>query len=126
MKLTLFLVFLTSFVHAAFNDFECELRTYDQKNVEINVESQFGSGMRTVRMLVSSDNGVDTFNYYVTSRYNRGFNEIEYFGGGMRLEIDLWPDTAPRWGRSYRAEFSSMDLDSNSRYSNILCRYTRI
>tara|TARA_B100001971_G_C18268036_1_gene596482 strand:+ start:52395 stop:52787 length:393 start_codon:yes stop_codon:yes gene_type:complete len=130
MKALLFLSIMTLGLsvnaNAAFNDFECEFTTRDQKSVELNVESQFGGGMRTVNMSVRDDDGTDTFRYYVSTRYDRSFKKIEYFGGGIRLEIDLWPDTNPRYGRTYRAQYSSWDLGSNSNYFNILCRYTRI
>lgn len=126
MKVLVILGLLSSFSFAAFNDFECEFTTNDSQSVSIEIERQRGAGLRRASVEVDNDGTTDTFNYYVSSRYDRAFNEIRYFGGGMDLEIDLWPDTTPKWGRSYRAQFRSWDIGNNTNNYNILCRYTRI
>lgn len=126
MKVLMILLITSSFAMATFNDFECDFTTSDGMNVSVEIESQRGAGMRRATIAVRNNGEVDYYNYYVNSRYNRAFNEIRYFGGGMDLEIDLWPDAQPRWGRSYRADLRTWDLGNNSSNYNILCRYTRI
>ena len=122
MKILLLVFTLSTFAFAGFNDFECEFNTRSGGSVMVEVEQSFGGGSSRINVITDSDRR----DYWVSRRYNRGLNEIEFFGGGIRLEIDLWPDTVPRWGRTYRADFNSWDIDNNVSYYNINCRYTRI
>ena len=128
MKLLgLLFVFISfSAAQASFNEFECEFETEEGKEVTIEVEKPFGgSSSRSARMTVTSENQVDVHNFFVTARFPRYSDRIEYFGGNFNLTIDLWPDRAPRWGRTYRSDFHSWILDEGRFYHNIDCRYTR-
>jgi hypothetical protein len=125
MKSLIILTLVSSFAMAAFNDFECDFRTRSGKAVSVEVESSFGSSISRRLNMSVVDNGTITQKiYWTTARYNRAFNEIEYYGAGTRLRIDMWPDQRPVWGRSYRAEFTSWDLEDSTSYFNTRCRYT--
>ena len=56
----------------------------------------------------------DTFQYNVTSGRFSDFNQIIYRAPGLSLEVDLWPDSNPRWGRSYSATLNSTDLNNEA------------
>lgn len=116
-----------SFSAMAFlNEVECEA-TKNGKTVYLEIEQPFpqGSSFRNANMEVMSDEGDKTFRYNVTyRRFSGGFNSITYTGAGLRLEVDLWPDSAPRWGRTYRGTISSSDLEE--RYIQAECRYPHI
>jgi len=126
MKFLIFISLMSTLAFANFNDFECDFRTQDNKSVSVDIESSFGGSQKRMNLRIDSNNNQEEYSYWVFSRYNRAFNEIEFLGSGNRLEIDLWPDQAPRWGRRYRANFSSMDLENNRYFSNIYCTFTRI
>lgn len=109
ITIALLLVSVPSF--ASFNEVEC--RGYSEsKNVYIEVEQSFPTNNVFKRMIlaIASNGGQENFQYTVTSRRYNGFNNIIYNDVGLRLEIDLWPDTNPRWGRYYRATLNSVVL----------------
>lgn len=126
MKFFFFLTLMSTCVFASFNDFECDFRTQDNNSVSVEIERSFGGSQSRMNLRIDSDNNQEEYSYLVFARFNRSFNEIEFLGSGNRLEIDLWPDQVPRWGRRYRARFSSMDLENNRYFRNIDCTYTRI
>jgi hypothetical protein len=108
---------------AFINEVECEFRDSSQI-IAVDVERPFPSNSVFKRMLVTvqNNNGQSTYNYSVTTRRFGGFNEIQYFAGGVRLTVDLWPDNIPRWGRYYRGTFQSMEL-GNQTLSGLDCRF---
>lgn len=114
-----------SSVQANINDFECEFNTDAGQMVELEVERPFGStSMRDATMTVSSNDEFEVFNYYVNTRYTRSFNRLRFSGANFDLEVNLWPDQKPQWGRTYRSEFRSWDLEDGRNYYNVSCRYT--
>jgi hypothetical protein len=128
--LGIFLLVLSFFkAHAAFNEFECQFLAQDNKRVFLEVERGFGgSSARNARMSVTnpSSGTVEVRSFFVSARHNRGFNQIEFFGADFNLQIDLWPDQRPRWGRTYNSDFRSWSLDEGRNYFNINCEYTHI
>jgi hypothetical protein len=126
MKILLLIMSLSTMAFASFNDFECEFNARDGEKVRVEIERSFGGSQSKMNVIIGDFNSNQRFDYWVSRRFNRGFNELEFFGAGVRLEIDLWPDNVPRWGRTYRADFNSWDIDNNLSYYNINCRYTRI
>ncbi len=116
---------MASSVQANINDFECEFVTDADKKVEVVIERPFGgSTMRDATMSVSSEEDFAVYNYYVSARFRRSFNRLKFSGANFDLEVNLWPDQRPRWGRTYRSEFRSWDLDEGRNYYNVSCRYT--
>ena len=127
MKTLILSLLLISFgAQAAINDFECEFTSNEDNQVLIEVERSFNAGSKriTVTQTNVEDQEQDQFTYFTMARMDLNRNRIEYFGGGIDFEIDLWPDTRPRFGRRYRADFSSLDIDLGQTYFNITCQYT--
>jgi hypothetical protein len=106
------LFLITSTTYAAFNELECE-GTSDNKNVIFEIE-QFFPSSNVFKSAQLSVNG-ETFQYQVTFKNHGGFNQLNYQGSGLRLEVDLWPDSHPRWGSIYQATLSSPDLNHGTR-----------
>ena len=108
-----FLISISAF--AGFNEIECQGNS-GVANVYLEIEQPFPTNNVFKRMMlaVSSNGTQQNFQYTVSSRRYNGFNTILYQGGALRLEVDLWPDTNPRWGRSYRAALNSSDLNNGA------------
>ena len=106
------LYLITSNTYAAFNEIECE-GTSAKKNVFLEIEQSFPSSnvFKSVRLSVNEE----TFQYQVTFNTYGGFRQFNYQGSGLRLEVDLWPDSQPRWGSTYQATLSSPDLNHGSK-----------
>lgn len=113
LTLALSLVSISAF--ANFNEVECTGKNSD-KNIVVEIEQPFpnDSYFRDVLLKVESENTADEFSYSVTARRNSGFSHIVYQGGSFFLDLDLWPDNQPRWGRSYRAQLRTQDLGNGS------------
>ncbi len=120
-------IFLLSFsAFAQFNEVECEGKT-DGKDFVFEVEEPFPSNMvfKSAKLIVNEANNEESvFDYNVTSRRTRGFNYITYTGGGVRLEVDLWPDSSPRWASTYRSVINSSDLANKN--ITVSCRFPNI
>lgn len=111
--LALFVISLSAF--ANFNEIECSGK-FENKTVALEIEQPFPqeSYFRDVLLKVESENSADEFSYTVTARRNGGLNHIIYQGRGFFMDLDLWPDNRPRWGRTYRAQLRSQDLADGS------------
>lgn len=120
--LTISLFFLTFGAQASLNDFECNFNTIDGARVLVEVERSRLSSKR-VEVTVDSEDGIERFQYFTMARFDRARMQLELFGGGINLDIDMWPDARPRFGRNYRSRFNAYDVD-NGRYHSIYCRYT--
>lgn len=120
-------IFLLSFsAFAQFNEVECQ-GTTDAKEFAFEVEQPFpqNSVFKYAQLTVSEANQADrVFNYSVISRRTRGFNTFTYIGGGVRLEIDTWPDSAPRWATVYGGVIMSSDLGNKN--VSVQCRFPNI
>ncbi len=125
MKLILTIAFyLLSFsAFAGFNEIECDGNS-GTKTVNLEIEQSFPTNNVFKRMLFSVSTGTSqaNFQYTVTSNRYNGFRTILYQGSGVRLEVDLWPDSDPQWGRTYQATLSSPDLNNGSPAS-LNCQY---
>lgn len=122
MIMALTLISFNSF--AFFNEVECEAVSSGSE-ILVEVEQAFPrtSVFRQVNLSVTNNGTQTDHNYTVTSRRSPGFNQIQYLGAGLRLEVDHWPDNYPRWGRTYRGTLSSSDLFNNQTVSNLQCRF---
>lgn len=107
-----------SFSALAFiNDVECDGNTIEGERAVIEIERGFGGSMRGARTIVYGARGTNPVEtrYRVYSARRFG-SRIEYIGdAGFRLAVDVWPDQAPRWGRTYWATFND--------YGGLRCRY---
>jgi hypothetical protein len=121
--LMLLLTFVSTSAFASINDFECRFNGENGEDILIEVERSYSPGMKRVNVNVTGDNTYDQYNYFTNARLNQ-MNRIEYFGAGMDLEIDLWPDSRPRMGRMYSSEFRSFDVNNGRPFYNIYCQYT--
>ncbi|MBA2405265.1 MAG: hypothetical protein H0V66_10880 [Bdellovibrionales bacterium] len=110
--LTFTLFLLSASALASFNELECDGRS-ENKNVYLEIEQSFPSSNVFKRMLlsVSGESGQENHHYTVSSNRFSSFRRVQYQGSGIRLEVDLWPDTQPQWGRNYRAVLNSPDLN---------------
>jgi len=115
MKFFVFLlsIMLTSVSFAAWNELECN-GYVDGKEVRLEVEQAFpnGSYFRRAQLFVSQNGNEVVHSYTVTPRVNPSFGRINYWGGGMRIEINIWPDQLPRWGWTYFGRLESDVLDN--------------
>jgi len=117
---TLLLVLSLSFSFSAlafFNDVECDGNTRGGQRAVIEIERGFGGSMRGARTIVFGARGTNPVEtrYRVYSARRFG-SRIEFIGdSGFRLEVDVWPDQAPRWGRTYWANFGNL--------SGLRCRF---
>lgn len=119
-----FILVLSSNAFASFNEVECEVKTATN-SLFVEVEQPFptSSVFKRATLTATDVNGVDTsFDYTVTTRGTRGFNTLTYSGAGLTLEVDLWPDQRPQWGRNYRSTLRSSDI-GNSVIRNVNCTF---
>lgn len=122
-SMALLLCLLSSSVFAFVNEVECT-GTYGTKEIDLLVEQPFPSSSVFKRAVMTvSDNGVESeFNYTLTSRFSSGFNTVTYTGGSLRLEVNIWPDNRPQWGKRYRSTLNSSDV-TNATISNLYCNF---
>ena len=122
-SMALALCLLSSSAFAFINEVECTA-TQGTKEVMLEIEQPFpASSIFKQALMTVTENGEEKeFNYSVVSRRSGGINTLQYSGGGIRLEVDLWPDNSPRWGRNYRSTLSSSDLGNRS-ISNVECNF---
>ena len=95
---------------AAWNELECTGR-FEGKHIRLEIEESFpnGSYFKKAELTVTQDGAEQSYPYTV-SRRSIGLNRIDYSSRGLRIEVDLWPDQTPRWGRSYSASLLSSVL----------------
>lgn len=124
MKITLvlFSLFYCFSSFANFNEFECQGKIQD-KTVFVEIEQAFPQGtyFKNARLTV----GNDSFDYTVSTRVSRAFNNVEYISSGFKLEIDFWPDQSPRWGQTYKGRLVSSEL-SNQSLDRLSCSFVGI
>lgn len=97
--MTMLILSLTA--SAAWNEVECSGKL-EGKVIRLEIEQSFPNGSHFKRAeLTISENGANETHRFTVGRRNFGLNRIQYSGAGLRLEVDLWPDQQPRWGRRY-------------------------
>jgi hypothetical protein len=109
------------------NDWECETTTFNDDEVVIEVETPFGSSYRTdMKVTVTDFSGQEqVYNYPVTIGKNPNTRRMTYLGtSGLNLRINHNPDMTPQWGRRYRADFQSYDIQQGRPLWNIDCEFT--
>ncbi len=103
---------------------ECESRV-DGKILFVEIEQPFPSSSHfrqaKTTLIVDGKGSVEEFS--VTARMPRGFKEVNYIGSGLNMTVNLWPDSIPRWGRTYRATIYSSNVLGNQRLNDIKCRF---
>ena len=117
-----FIMILSSSAFASFNEVECEVSTATS-SLFLEVEQPFptSSVFKRATLTSTDTSGVETyFNYTLTTRGSRGFNRLTYSGAGLNLEVDLWPDQRPQWGRNYRSTLRATDIGNNE-IQNVNC-----
>jgi hypothetical protein len=128
MKLfTLFAALIFSISALAyFNEVECQARHADLELL-LEIEQPFPNNaiFRRAIMTITKEGGRRTEYHNVSYRRNPGVNRIQYQGAGLRLEIDLWPDAFPRWGRSYNARIWSAGPGTEY-FPFIQCRFPNV
>jgi hypothetical protein len=124
MKALLISLVLMSFTaNASINDFECKFQGRQGEQVRVEVERAWGSFGRDMNVSVTHEGAVQEFRYFTNARLDNMRNRIEFFGAGVDLDIDLWPDQRPRFGRVYRAQFRSFDVNAGAFFNFIQCQY---
>lgn len=107
---------------AAWNEVECAGK-FEGKSLRLEIEQSFPNDSHFKRAeLTVTENGADSHHSYTVSRRTFGFNRFEYSGAGLRLDVDLWPDQRPRWGRSYEGTLLSVEL-GNKYIRGLRCRF---
>jgi hypothetical protein len=124
-KLFVFICVMFSLNALAFMpEVECEYRQ-NGKIIFIEIEQPFpnSSHFRKAKTTLVVENKETVDESTVTARMPRGFKEINYVGSGLNMTVDLWPDSIPRWGRTYRATVHSSAILGNERIRDIECRF---
>jgi hypothetical protein len=123
-------IFLSVFIFYSFstfafwNEVECDYREFS-KIITVEIERPHSPQSPFKRMVINvkeNNSQSQNFVYTVTSR-RFGFNKIQYFGGGVNLIIDLWPDDFPQWGMPYSAELYNHNMMQQPPL-NFECRFT--
>ena len=118
MKTFALILTLFSFsAFASFNDVECSGTVRNGDRARVEVERGFGGSMRDARVVIFGARGTNprVFNYRIFQIRKFG-TMLEFVGdSNFRLEVDLFPDQSPRWGRTYRGQMRDM--------FNVSCRF---
>lgn len=111
LTIALALSSLTAF--ASWNEVECT-GTYKNKEILVEVEQPFpsGSDFRRAQISVTEDGNTKVERTTVSLRRPTNYTTVRYWGAGLDLEVDTWPDRAPRWGRDYRGVVRSSIIDN--------------
>jgi hypothetical protein len=105
---------------AYMSEVECEGVTRAGDRMIVEVERSFGGSLRSARSIVYGERGtnpVETL-YRVYQIRKFGPYQLQYLGDvGFRLEVDLFPDQAPRWNWLYRARLGQETLNCRFPYA---------
>lgn len=123
MKKMVTFVLLTLSIQAfAFTEVECEGILAD-KTIQFEVERPFpqGSYFKDARLEITQEGRTNWYSYQMTTYVSPGFNRVRYQAPGAELEVDFWPDQRPQWGRIYRGELRTREL--NHQMARLNCRF---
>ena len=92
------------------NEVQCDGLTREGARARVEVERSFGGGMRDALVTVYGARGTNPsqtrYHVYQTRRWGQ---QLEYWGSaGFRLEVDLFGEQRPQWGRSYFGRLNGM------------------
>ncbi len=105
----------------AIDEIECMGRTAARQHVEVELDWSFGT-FRDGRVRVMTDGDWNTTEVRVWSVPTGRPQRLHFTGQpNFRLEIDLFPDLEPRWGRIYRADLAMRGLER----VRVNCRFPR-
>ncbi len=124
MKKIFILLAFISYSAMAMTEIECTGR-YQGQDVRIEIDGRYNVGyFRDV--LVSVVNNGSTTTTRSTANFkapNGSFQRAVYQGSELTLEVDFWPDSAPRWQKPYFANAFIRKLGTNGDHINVNCRY---
>ncbi len=122
--LAMIIMSLSASAFAFMTEVECELILRD-KTVIVEIEQPFPetSIYRQAKVIVVKDGVESSEESTVSARMSLGIKEINYFGSKLNMNVNLWPDSRPRWGRTYQGTIYSSDIAGNERISNMECRF---
>lgn len=100
---------------ASFNEVECDGKSADI-NFSIEIEMPFpqGSSSRRGDLIIYNSENETSHGLTLISRFLPSFYKLTYSSSHLLLEIDIWPDRFPRWGRNYPARVHSSLLPSRN------------
>ena len=124
MKLVLVHLIFSSVAFAGTNEVSCEGFGLSQERVHFDIEQGWGTQVRDAH-LYTYENGPTS----PTQTDYRVFNDRlqnrrwVYSGNeGVRLEVDVFPDTEPKWNKTYRATLSI----SSDGLRRLYCRFPQV
>jgi|SRR5690606_5047807 len=89
------------------------------ERVEVNLDFGFNGGLRNADAEIYVDGGLSDrmfMNLFGSARQY----QYRYLGSfGAEFTLDTWPDLKPQWGRTYRGEIRSRNVNSR----NLTCRF---
>lgn len=110
---------------AAWNEVECEGRV-GNASVDVDIErGPQGSPFRNAVVRIVENGGGQMYRFPVVGRSAPGWNRVDFSGRDMSLEVDFWPDRAPRWGMSYRGALRST-LIGYEYIQDLRCRFPNV
>jgi hypothetical protein len=120
MKIFVFVMtmMISTVSFGAWNELECDGYA-GNKAVRLEVERPFpnGSYFRRAQLFVTQDGKEIVTNFSLTPRVNPTFGRIEYWGGGLKIEVNIWPDQYPRWGWTYFGRLETSVIDNWSPFT---------
>jgi hypothetical protein len=126
MKLLLTVVFALSSLSAlaAMNEIECRGQV-GEKSFLLEIEEPFPRDRQTrdARLTITEEGAMTTHRYWITNIRTWSMNRTRFSGAGLTLDFDHWPDSRPRWGRTYdRSSLRVREL-GNQEVRNVSCQY---
>lgn len=126
-SLVIVLTFIISFSSFAYTWIECKSRyAQDDKYVVLEIDRYTPSAPYTNMRIFGVDHGEQTYSRtkmvsLITPSAN--FYEYRYFGSGVDLKIDTFPDQNPHAGNLYSGVFSDADLFSGKVFTDLRCEF---
>lgn len=108
---------------ASWNEVECQ-GFHRTKQIVINIERSFprDTYLKNVEVIISEAGAEKTYHYQVGTIINPTIQFREYYGGGLRLQIDHRPDRTPRTFWSYPGNMQ-INVLNNQYISGLQCRF---
>ena len=118
------LLSLSSLSALALDEVECAGVNTDSNQIGFSIEQGWSSSIRDARLLVYSSTETDPEETIYRISSVRGRIRRMYHTGpdDIRLELDLFPDRTPRWGRYYNSSLSA----SYGRIGTLNCRFPQV